>query len=180
MNNKGEIGHAIQWLKRVGYISLWSAAAVLFRGDNTLADTVAVEALPPPVQSSALFPCSGCHAQGRVLQKENLHRNIDTTTHPGQDYNCFSCHDKQEYDMLVLFNEEKVELIHSSELCGQCHSTTYHLWQSGLHGKITGKWSGGKIMTSCTVCHDPHQPAYRAQKPESPPTPPQKTLRWGQ
>jgi hypothetical protein len=63
-------------------------------------------------------------------------------------------------------------------LCGQCHSTNYKLWQSGLHGKVIGKWTGPKKYTPCTTCHDPHHPGYATQQPEPPPMHPEQTLRW--
>lgn len=156
------------------FISL-SSAAVSFGSQDEPA------VLPVPVISSEYFPCSRCHKENGIepdVHGEAFHVTIRVEGHTEENYGCFDCHDRENRDKLRLFNGSKIELAVSSELCGQCHSTNYKLWRSGLHGKVLGKWNGRKRYTPCTTCHDPHQPAFASRQPERPPTPPEKTLRW--
>jgi uncharacterized CHY-type Zn-finger protein len=137
--------------------------------------------LPAPVIFSANLPCSKCHKLNgteQAVRSKAYHSTIRVLGHTEKEYGCFVCHDSENRNKLRLFNDRTIELAVSSELCGQCHSTNYKLWQSGLHGKVVGKWDGPKKYTPCTTCHDPHRPGYRTQQPEPPPTPPEKTLRW--
>jgi len=140
-----------------------------------------LQVLPSPVLSSKFFPCATCHDQikkGQEQSKQDVHETIPIAGHIEKNYGCFGCHDSENLDKLRLFNGNKIDLALSSSLCGQCHSTNYKLWHSGLHGKSIGKWNGPKKITPCTRCHDPHRPGYTAHRPEQPPTPPQQTLRW--
>ena len=138
--------------------------------------------LPAPVLSSEYYPCSRCHKQNgteREVRREAFHETIRVEGHTEDNYHgCFVCHDSENRNKLRLFNNNKIDLALSSELCGQCHSTNYKLWLSRLHGKVVGKWNGPQKITPCTTCHDPHRPGYAIQQPEPPPTPPEKTLWW--
>lgn len=142
---------------------------------------VVLTVLPAPVLTSELFPCSKCHNKtdkGLESGKQGVHKAIPLEGHIEESYNCFGCHDRENLDKLNLFNGAKIDLFLSSSLCGQCHSSSYKLWKSGLHGKISGKWNGQKKINPCVNCHDPHHPGYEKQRPKPPPTPPEKTLRW--
>lgn len=137
--------------------------------------------LPPPVLASRYFPCSMCHNQNEIrVEKagQREHNAIRVEKHVEDNYDCFGCHDSEDLNKLRLFNGNTIDLALSSQLCGQCHSTNYKLWLSGLHGKVMGKWNGPQKITPCTHCHDPHQPGLATQEPESPPTHPEETLRW--
>jgi hypothetical protein len=137
--------------------------------------------LPGPVFSSEYFPFSKCHEQigtGPDDRREAFHVTIRVKGHIEKDYGCYGCHDSENLDKLRFFNDRKVDIAASSELCGQCHSTIFKLWHSGLHGKVVGRWNGLKKIIPCTTCHDPHRPVYTSQKPEPPPMPPEQTLRW--
>lgn len=137
--------------------------------------------LPVPVISSENFPCTRCHKQSGTapgVHKKIFHITITVEGHTEDSYGCFKCHDREDRDKLQLFSNSKIDITESSELCGQCHSTNYKLWASGLHGKVWGKWNGPKKITPCTTCHDPHRPGYKDRKPEPPPVPPEQTLRW--
>jgi len=149
--------------------------------NNAFSSQDELTVLPAPVFSSEYFPCSRCHKQNGTepdVRKEAFHVTISVQGHTEGNYGCFGCHDNENRDKLRLFNGSKIDLALSSELCGQCHSTNYKLWLSGLHGKVIGKWSGPKKTTPCTTCHDSHRPGYAVQPPEPPPTPPEQTLWW--
>lgn len=136
--------------------------------------------LPSAITFSEYFPCARCHRDGTVQDNKDgrMHKTIPLQGHPGKKYDCFSCHDRGDFDKLRLFDGSRIELKDSSRLCGQCHSTNYGLWQSGLHGKIKGTWNGERKIIACVQCHDPHDPVFAAQNPKPPPTPPENTLRW--
>lgn len=139
------------------------------------------DVLTPPVTGSEYFPCSRCHEEKRSAlddSMKNFHAPLRVEGHIEDSYNCYGCHDNENMDRLRLFNGSTIELTVSSPLCGQCHSTNYKLWQSGLHGKMVGNWNGPKKITPCASCHNPHRPAFAQQKPSPPPIPPEQTLRW--
>ena len=143
-----------------------------------LADQKEPVVLSTPVSTSEYFPCSKCHEKTKTaLQQKNFHDTICVETHIEESFECYGCHDPENLDKLQLFNGEKIELSVSSQLCGQCHSTNFKLWESGLHGKVVGNWNGPQKITPCTICHDPHRPQYTGQQPEKPPVHPKKTLR---
>lgn len=155
---------------------------LLFFGKTSRSSQEVPIILPAPVISSANFPCSQCHTDdspGMDRRTETFHASIRADSHIEEEYDCFGCHDKERMDRLRLFNGGRIELIRSSELCGQCHSTNYTLWESGLHGKVSGPWNGPRRIAPCTSCHDPHQPGFLALRPAPPPVPPEETLRWG-
>ncbi len=168
--------------KSAGMILLRLLIGVLFISASTsLAAQAVWEVLPAPVSSSEFFPCSRCHGQeitDHGASRKSPHGTVAADEHIAEIQGCSACHDKEDPDRLVLFSGRLLELGFSSELCGQCHSTNFTLWQSGLHGKVTGKWNGPRKIAPCTGCHDPHRPGYTAHAPESAPTPPEKTLRW--
>ena len=168
-------------LEQSGHVLACVLLVLFFTTVQSLAKQNELAVLPPPVINSEYFPCSTCHEQSKMVQEEHMqeiHKSIKVKGHVEKSYGCLGCHDREDFDKLTLFNGGKIDLARSSQLCGQCHSTSYKLWQSGLHGKVVGKWNGPKKITPCTRCHDPHQPVYKAQQPEPPPAPPEKTLRW--
>lgn len=137
--------------------------------------------LTAPVNISEYFPCSKCHEKREsvpVVKMEVFHTSIRIEGHIEDNYNCYGCHDIEYRDRLKLFNGSTIELSDSSRLCGQCHSTNFKHWQSGLHGKVVGNWNGPRKITPCTSCHNPHRPKYEGQHPAPSPTSPEQTLRW--
>lgn len=170
-----------QLLAQSGYVFAFVLFVLLFTIVQSPAMQNEPAVLPPPVVSSEYFPCTACHQHDEVAKEQRsqkAHLPIQVQGHTEDQYDCFGCHDKKDMDKLILFNGSTIDLISSSQLCGQCHSTSFKLWQSGLHGKVVGNWNGPQKVTPCTRCHDPHRPAFRAQKPEPPPTAPDETLRW--
>lgn len=169
------------WTLKTTYIFLLSLSLVLSTISLSPAEQYEFSVLPAPITSSELFPCSRCHNNKQSYkdnQRQKVHKIILAEGHSEKNYSCISCHDRDDFDQLRLFNGRKVDLANSSKLCGQCHSTNYKLWKTGLHGKVTGSWNGQKKITPCATCHDPHRPSYKSKKPEPPPVPPIETLRW--
>jgi hypothetical protein len=134
----------------------------------------------PPVLSSGVFPCSGCHAamekntKKRALQ---FHTEITIKGHAEQDRWCLDCHDNNDRDKLRLISGERVDFNNSHRLCGQCHGNIYRDWKAGVHGKRTGNWDGSKQYFLCSFCHNPHSPRFKPLAPNPVPIRPEETLR---
>ncbi len=135
----------------------------------------------PPVTTSEYFPCSQCHRPDGSTSGDrpagSVHAKIEVDGHIGPDHSCSGCHNIKEPDKLQLFSGRRIDLSASSILCGQCHTSVYTNWQSGIHGKIIGNWDRDHQYTPCTGCHDPHQPEFKSQLSAPPPIRPENTLR---
>jgi hypothetical protein len=137
-------------------------------------------ATPPPILSSEIFPCSGCHASmGANIQRRELrfHAERRLRGHAEHERWCLDCHDPTDRDRLRLINGTLVEFEGSHRLCGQCHGSIYRDWKAGVHGRRTGYWDGPKKYYLCTSCHDPHSPRFKRITPEPSPLRPEETLR---
>lgn len=137
-------------------------------------------ATPPPILSSEVFPCSGCHAGMEVNteQRELLfHAEKKIKGHAERERWCLDCHNPEDRDRLRLINGRLVKFTDSHRLCGQCHGSIYKDWKAGVHGKRTGYWDGPKKYFLCTSCHDPHSPRFKPLAPKPVPFRPEETLR---
>jgi len=117
------------------------------------------------------FKCSQCHNNKKVeipRAAEMAHGDI-TLSHGGKTkpLNCFTCHIKDERDFLVVEKNTKVDMDHSYQLCGQCHFRQKIDWIGGAHGKRLSHWTGNRIITNCTACHDPHSPRFEKRWPRT-------------
>lgn len=133
----------------------------------------------PPVLSSKLFPCSGCHAGMEAGPRRSLsfHEEISIQGHGEPRRWCLDCHDAADRDSLRLAGGERVPFSRSHLLCSQCHGSVFRSWKTGIHGKRTGMWDGPKHYFLCPSCHNPHSPRFKPLVPLSRPLKPAETLR---
>lgn len=110
------------------------------------------------------FPCTECHVQGQIKNKENPHQDQSLNHAEFKEMNCFSCHNKNERNFLRS-NEKRLPFQLSPQLCYQCHSQQYQDWKHGAHGKRIGVWAGKRVIQSCVDCHNPHDPAWKKRFP---------------
>ncbi len=117
------------------------------------------------------FACSQCHNNQEVKipkAAEMAHGDINLV-HGGQEkpLQCFTCHKKDERDLLVTEKGVTVDMDHSYQLCGQCHFRQKKDWVGGAHGKRVSHWAGKRVVRNCTSCHDPHSPRFEKQWPST-------------
>jgi formate-dependent nitrite reductase cytochrome c552 subunit len=121
------------------------------------------------------FACNQCHNNQEVnipKAAEMAHGDINLI-HGGQDkpLQCFTCHNKDERNLLVTEKGETVDMDHSYQLCGQCHFRQKKDWIGGAHGKRVSHWAGKRVVQNCTSCHNPHSPRFEKQWPATYSTP---------
>lgn len=127
-----------------------------------------------PKRSSEInsFPCSNCHTQSlSELQKntssesQKAHWDIKLK-HAGQDVmDCNTCHNTNNLDQLVTLTGQALDIDHSYQQCGQCHSQQKKDWIGGAHGKRIGGWAPPRVVNTCVNCHNPHDPAFKTRWP---------------
>lgn len=126
--------------------------------------------------------CTDCHEAQQLASKcDTCHKELRGHPHPQielehaeEQRGCLDCHDPGDRDQLRLANGTAVPFEESYRLCGQCHGPKLRDWRIGLHGKITGSWSGRREYLLCAHCHDPHAPAFAPMKPLPPPPRPEE------
>ena len=117
------------------------------------------------------FKCRQCHNDQRVTVKnaaEQAHGDV-VLNHGSREkpLSCYTCHNKDDRDYLSSENEEKLDMDHSYELCGQCHFRQKKDWVGGAHGKRITFWAGKRIVKNCASCHDPHSPLFEKRWPKT-------------
>ncbi len=117
------------------------------------------------------FNCSQCHNNQDVSianAVETAHGDIKLD-HGDKDklLACFTCHDKENRDVLVSEQDIKVDMDHSYLLCGQCHFRQKNDWVGGAHGKRVSWWTGERVVKNCTACHNPHAPRFEKRWPKT-------------
>jgi hypothetical protein len=117
------------------------------------------------------FQCSQCHNNRPVAVAnavETAHGDI-TLIHGDKNKQlaCFTCHDKDNRDVLVTEKGTKVDMDHSYQLCGQCHFRQKKDWIGGAHGKRVSFWAGDRVVKNCASCHDPHAPRFAKRWPNT-------------
>lgn len=115
------------------------------------------------------FKCSECHNNKKVSiarAAEIAHGDI-FLDHGGQakPLSCFTCHKKDERDLLRTEKGVKVDMDHSYQLCGQCHFRQKADWVGGAHGKRISNWAGERVVKNCVSCHNPHSPRFEKRWP---------------
>jgi len=117
------------------------------------------------------FRCSQCHNNQIVstaAATQTAHGDI-FLNHGDKDnlLACFTCHDKDNRDVLITEKGTKVSMDHSYELCGQCHFRQKSDWIGGAHGKRVSYWAGERVVKNCTSCHNPHAPRFEKRWPKT-------------
>ena len=115
------------------------------------------------------FRCTACHNDQEVKAAQAAaiaHGEIKLVHGSGQKpLDCFTCHLKNQRDLLVTEAGVEVEMDHSYQLCGQCHFRQKKDWVGGAHGKRVNNWAGKRVVQNCTSCHDPHAPRFAKRWP---------------
>jgi len=124
--------------------------------------------------------CMDCHdmIDSSPARSTDLMQHEDIHLDHGANSRCVNCHAEKNRDKLTLRDGSLVGFSQSTQLCAQCHGTTYRRWQRGAHGKTMGYWDvkkGVQKRLQCANCHDPHSPHYNPMKP----LPAPNTLRMG-
>ncbi len=132
------------------------------------------------------YPCSECHLcearptatavrdepprepDPRQRPLEELHQRIEVS-HGELGGWCYRCHSLVDIDQLVLPDQSLLSYDESYRLCGACHGEKLGDWQRGIHGLVTGRWNGPRLVQPCSACHDPHDPSSRSETPRPPP-----------
>jgi len=117
------------------------------------------------------FKCSVCHNNKEVLitnAAEIAHGDI-SLIHGTADksLNCFTCHNKDDRDLLVSENNLNIDMDHSYQMCGKCHFRQKKDWIGGAHGKRIDNWAGERAIMNCTSCHNPHSPRFKKRLPKT-------------
>ena len=118
------------------------------------------------------FPCSRCHKDSLpVLVKRSAaegkkaHWSIPLEHAPKQTMTCKTCHGEGQMEELVTINGTGVNMNHSYQVCGQCHSRQLQDWAGGAHGKRLGGWAPPRVVQNCASCHNPHKPKLESRLP---------------
>jgi len=115
------------------------------------------------------FNCNNCHEHikspktVRKLMAE--HQNI-VLKHE-QAMNCYTCHSREDREMLNDIYGHPVSFEESEQLCRRCHGPRYRDWKLGIHGRPHGYWDetkGERVNFSCVYCHNPHAPKFQTMK----------------
>jgi hypothetical protein len=117
------------------------------------------------------FSCSKCHNNKNVTivrAAEMAHGDI-ALNHGAQakPLSCYTCHDKEQRDLLVTEAGVPVDMDHSYQMCGQCHFRQKKDWVGGAHGKRVHYWAGKRVVKNCVSCHDPHSPRFEKRWPKT-------------
>jgi hypothetical protein len=115
------------------------------------------------------YKCSQCHNNKEVNitnAAKMAHGDINLI-HGGEQrpLQCFTCHKKDNRDLLVTEKGVTIDMDHSYQLCGQCHFRQKKDWVGGAHGKRVSFWAGKRVVKNCTSCHNPHSPKFKKQWP---------------
>lgn len=115
--------------------------------------------------------CSTCHSMLEPDPK-NTAADLDLFHHgihfQHGTITCLSCHNRNDYDSLVLADGRSVAYESSIDLCSQCHGIHRRDFDRGAHGGMTGYWDltrGGRVRNTCVDCHDAHAPKYQGAIP---------------
>jgi hypothetical protein len=115
------------------------------------------------------FKCSQCHNNKPVTiaNAAKIAHGTIVLDHGDKEkqLSCFTCHNREDRNLLNTESGELVDMDHSYELCGQCHFRQKKDWVGGAHGKRVGYWAGKRVVKSCTACHNPHAPRFEKRWP---------------
>ena len=115
------------------------------------------------------FRCSSCHNNKEVMIRKAsriahgdvkvIHGGI------GKPLACYTCHSENDRDFLNTSKNNKIDMDHVYEMCGECHFRQKKDWIGGAHGKRVTYWAGERVVENCTSCHDPHSPRFKKRWP---------------
>ena len=118
------------------------------------------------------FPCGRCHNQplSKLVQRsagegKKAHWSITLQHAPSTTMTCKTCHGEDKMEELATLNGNSVNINHSYQVCGQCHSKQMKDWAGGAHGKRLGGWAPPRVVINCAACHNPHRPALESRLP---------------
>lgn len=118
------------------------------------------------------FPCGRCHNNSLAMlvnrtakEGKKAHWSIPLDHAPQQTMTCKTCHGEGTMEELMTLNGTSVNMNHSYQVCGQCHSKQLQDWAGGAHGKRLGGWAPPRVVLSCAGCHNPHRPKLDSRLP---------------
>jgi formate-dependent nitrite reductase cytochrome c552 subunit len=115
------------------------------------------------------FKCSQCHNNKPVTvadAAQTAHGAIVLNHGDGEkQLSCYTCHNREDRNLLTTESGETVDMDHSYAVCGQCHFRQEKDWVGGAHGKRIGYWTGKRVVKPCTACHNPHAPRFEKRWP---------------
>ena len=121
--------------------------------------------------------CRSCHGwRVPVVERRVLgapHGGL-VVSHGKASLWCLECHMPQRPAQLRTLTGASVPFAETHESCAGCHGRTVSSWRKGVHGKRLARWSGERVIQSCTGCHAVHAPTVLPLVPKSPPRRPQR------
>lgn len=116
------------------------------------------------------FKCSGCHTNEPVKIRDAAamsHADIQVDHgEKGTPLSCNTCHNPDKRDYLQTHKDDKIDMNHVYNLCGECHFRQKKDWIGGAHGKRISHWAGERVVKNCTSCHNPHTPLFKKRWPK--------------
>lgn len=121
--------------------------------------------------------CRSCHGWRKPLLEQRPlgapHAGL-VVSHGKASIWCPACHVPEQPEWLQSLNSAGLPFAQVYESCGMCHGRILSAWRGGIHGKRLGRWSGERLIQSCTGCHAPHAPTMLPLVPRPPPHPPSR------
>ncbi len=144
-------------------------ASALFALLFTLTAQAADEALEHCTQCHRTFSRNTTSLETAGFKKDHPEFEMQHMKNPK---GCILCHAQSSPNHLVALDGRLLKVDETPQLCGQCHGPIFFDWQSGLHGKLTGKGTEREHRLLCFECHNPHKPKFKIMKAEPPPARP--------
>lgn len=117
------------------------------------------------------FRCTSCHNNEQVKIRNAAavaHADIKVDHgEKGTPLSCNTCHNPENRDYLQTHKEDKIDMDHVYNMCGECHFRQKKDWIGGAHGKRVSHWAGERVVKNCTSCHDPHSPLFKKRWPKT-------------
>ncbi len=130
--------------------------------------------------------CHICHAYWVPIPRSNQtsaprFAHPDVVLNHGTNDRCYNCHHIADRNKFVADDNSTIMTQTPEKLCARCHGLIYKDWQSGTHGKWTGRMTNPALFErttyTCTECHNPHDPAFVYNKIAPAPVWPDKYIR---
>lgn len=120
------------------------------------------------------FGCNDCHAimEPPAVARKTIAEHEEIVLHHEQAMTCYTCHSRDDREMLNDIYGTKVSFEESEQLCRRCHGPRYRDWKIGIHGRPMGYWDktkGESKNLTCVYCHNPHAPRFLPMPPAPPP-----------
>lgn len=129
------------------------------------------------------YPCKNCHTESfdvrddtEVPQRAHWEIEVDHgATGHSEDFECATCHDPENPDVLQKPSGDTVSIDASYRLCQSCHQQQVKDWGGGAHGKRYDYWQGSRVIYTCAECHNPHDPSIKKRWPVTYPSIPRNS-----